>query len=214
MYDRVAEPYAAQFFDELDRKPFDRRLLDDFAARCRDAGPVLDVGCGPGHVARYLRDRGVAAEGVDLSPGTVAVARRLNPGLPVRVGDLTALDVDDHSIAGVVAFYSLIHLPRPVLPAALRELHRALRPEGVLLAALHGGSGELHADEFVGQPVAVAAALYTGDELARLLADAGFTVEAVRERPPYEFEHPTPRLYALATATATGAAPEDASPSR
>jgi SAM-dependent methyltransferase len=199
VYDRVAEAYAAQFFDELDRKPFDRGLLDEFADRC-DAGPVLDLGCGPGHVAQYLRERGVAAEGVDLSPATVAVARRLNPGLPVRVGDLTDLGVADRSVAGIVAFYSLIHLPRAAFPAAARELHRVLRPGGVLLAALHGGAGEVHADEFCGQPVAVEATLYAVDELARLLAEAGFVVEAVLARPPYEFEHPTERLYARATA--------------
>jgi SAM-dependent methyltransferase len=158
------------------------------------------VGCGPGHVARYLRERGVAAEGVDLSSATVAVAQRLNPGLPVRVGDLTGLDVDDDELAGIVAFYSLIHLPRPAFPAAARELHRVLRPGGVLLAALHGGTGGVHTDEFVGQPVAVDATLYTADELDRLLTDGGFIVEAVRARPAYEFEHPTERLYAVATA--------------
>ena len=158
------------------------------------------MGCGPGHVARYLRERGVAAEGVDLSPATVAVARRLNPGLPVRVGDLTALDVPDRSVAGIVAFYSLIHLPRAAFPAAARELHRALRSGGVLLAALHGGTGEVRADEFCGQPVAVEATLYTADEVAGLLAEAGFTVEVVLSRAPYEFEHPTVRLYARATA--------------
>jgi SAM-dependent methyltransferase len=127
------------------------------------------------------------------------VARRLNPGLPVRVGDLRALHVGDHAVAGIVAFYSLIHLPRPAFPAALRELHRALRPGGVLLAALHGGTGEVHTDEFLGQPVTVEATLYTASEVTGLLADAGFRVEAALTRPPYEFEHPTERLYALAT---------------
>jgi SAM-dependent methyltransferase len=158
-------------------------------------------------VARYLRQRGVVAEGVDLSPATVAVANRINPDVPVRVGDLTALDVADHSVAGIVAFYSLIHLPRPALPAALRELHRALQPRGVLLVALHGGTGEVHADEFVGQPVAVDATLYTADEVAGLLADSGFTVDAVLERPPYEFEHPTDRLYVRATTDPAGLPP-------
>ncbi len=199
VYDEVGEAYAARFFDELDHKPYDRRRLDEFADRCRDDGLVLDVGCGPGHVARYLRERGVDAEGIDLSPATVAVARRLTPGLAVRVGDLTALDVADDSVAGIVAFYSLIHLPRASLPVAVRELHRVLRPGGVLLAALHGGSGEAHADEFCGQPVAVDATLYSADELSRRLAEGGLAVEAVLSRPPYDFEHPTERLYAWAT---------------
>jgi len=59
-YDRVAEKYAAAFFDELERKPFDRALLDRFAAAAAGRGRVCDVGCGPGHVGRYLAARGVS----------------------------------------------------------------------------------------------------------------------------------------------------------
>ena len=199
VYDDVAAAYAARFFDELHHKPYDRHLLDEFAARCQGDGLVLDVGCGPGHVARYLRERGMAMEGIDLSPAMVAVARRLNPGLPVRVGDLMALQEADDSVAGIVAFYSLIHLPRASFPDAVRELHRVLRPGGVLLAALHGGTGEAHADEFCGQPVAVDATLYSDDEVDRRLAEGGLAVEAVLTRSPYDFEYPTERLYAWAT---------------
>src|SRR5262245_22140760 len=86
-YDEVADEYVRRIYDELANKPFDRKLLDDFAesirkeVRGRDApggdtrsdgmrhGPVLDVGCGPGHVSRYLRDRGVDMHGLDLSAG-------------------------------------------------------------------------------------------------------------------------------------------------
>src|SRR5439155_15857605 len=79
-YDRVAEKYAAAFFDELERKPFDRALLDRFAAAVAGRGRVCDVGCGPGHVGRYLAARGVEVFGLDLSPRMVELARRLNPG--------------------------------------------------------------------------------------------------------------------------------------
>src|ERR1700704_2599411 len=110
-YDVVAAAYAAQFFDELSRKPFDRTLLDAFAADCVGRGTVLDVGCGPGHVARYLSERGVTAAGVDLSPAMVDLARQLNPGLEFSTGDMRHLEVADNSLAGIVAFYSVIHIP-------------------------------------------------------------------------------------------------------
>src|ERR1700694_1055011 len=92
-YEVVAEAYAAQFFDELSRKPFDRMLLDAFAADCTGRGPVLDVGCGPGHIARYLSDRGANAAGLDLSPAMVELARKLNPGPRFRVGDMRGVGV-------------------------------------------------------------------------------------------------------------------------
>jgi SAM-dependent methyltransferase len=96
---------------------------------------VADVGCGPGHVTRYLRDRGVDAFGVDLSPQLVALAREANPGIRFDVGDMGALDVPSGSLAGVLANYSLIHTPPGVLPATLTELSRVLAPGGYLLAA-------------------------------------------------------------------------------
>ena len=83
VYGRVAERYAERFSDELAGKPVDRRLLDDVATRCRTVGPVLDVGCGPGHAARYLHDRGVDAAGVDLTPEMIAVAFATQPGAAV-----------------------------------------------------------------------------------------------------------------------------------
>ena len=75
-YDVAAEHYAATFAAELDGKPFDRNLLDRYAAEAAGRGEVWDVGCGAaGHLTRYLADRGVAASGADISPGSVAVAR-------------------------------------------------------------------------------------------------------------------------------------------
>src|SRR6266850_631643 len=90
-YDRVAEHYATEYFDELKRKPFDCELLDTFAESVRDDGPVCELGCGPGQVARYLKDRGVDVCGLDLSSEMVRVARDLNPDISFEQGDLCAL---------------------------------------------------------------------------------------------------------------------------
>src|SRR5262245_55130656 len=103
-YDRVADEYVRRIFDELQHKPLDRQLLDRFAARVRDIGPACDLGCGPGHVARYLQERGVPVCGVDLSPAMVQRARGLTPAVEFRQGDLMALDAPDGAWAGIAAF--------------------------------------------------------------------------------------------------------------
>src|ERR1700678_3724035 len=103
-YDDLSAEYAVHVAGELAGKPLDRRLLDRFAEQVRGAGPVCDLGCGPGHVARYLHDCGVDVAGIDLSPGMVEQARKLHPGIAFRVGDMLALDVGDGAFAGVVAF--------------------------------------------------------------------------------------------------------------
>lgn len=194
-YDRIAFRYAEALFDELSRKPFDRLLLDTFAEHVRGRGDVWDIGCGPGHVGHYLHERGVSVCGLDLSPGMIACARQLNPELSFREGSMLALDTPDDSLAGIVCFYAIIHLRRDEAETALREFWRAVQPGGPILLAFHGGSGEVHSTEMMGEPVDVTATLFEGDEMAGYARDAGFIDVDVRERRPYEFEYQSRRVY-------------------
>src|SRR5512136_3044754 len=112
-YDRVSAEYAARFGDEMSYKPFDRLMLDWLIAKVDGRGPICDMGCGPGQIARYLHSRGAPACGIDLSPEMVSQAQRLNPEIPFQQGDMLALTgVGDESLGGIAAFYTLIHIPR------------------------------------------------------------------------------------------------------
>ena len=198
-YDRVAEEYARRIYDELQHKPLDRELLDRFAARMRDLGAACDLGCGPGHVGRYLHDRGVRVVGIDLSSKMVEVARRLNLGIEFRQGDMMALDIADEAWAGIAAFYSLIHIPRANLLETLRELRRVLQPGGLLLLAFHIGHETLHLDDWWEQKVSVDFFFFQPAEIATSLTSAGFEIEEVLEREPYPVvEHPSRRAYIFA----------------
>jgi SAM-dependent methyltransferase len=199
-YDRVADEYAQRFYNELKGKPFDRELLDRFASLVGD-GRVCDVGCGPGHVTRYLRERGCDAFGVDLSARMVEVATIRNPGIEFRVGDLRALPVDDGSLAGIVCFYSLIHLEFDQLTASLARLRRGLRAGGRLLLAVHEGRETRQPGELWGIPVALRFHFFTYEQLTTALLEADFTIEQITHRAPYpEVEVDTNRLYASAIA--------------
>ena len=85
-YDRLAEEYANRIADELQHKPLDRELLDRFARDVEGLGEVCDMGCGPGHVARYLRDAGASVFGLDLSPGMVEQAQEAQSGYSLSPG--------------------------------------------------------------------------------------------------------------------------------
>ena len=198
-YDRVADEYVRRIADELQHKPLDRQLLDRFAASVRDVGPACDMGCGPGHVARYLHARGVQVYGVDLSAEFVERARRLNPDIGFQQGDMMALDMADEAWAGIAAFYSLIHIPRADVVYALRELRRVLRPGGVLLLSFHIGDDMIHLDDWWGQKVCVDFFLFQSAEMTSYLAAAGFEIEEVVEREPYpDIEHQSRRSYIFA----------------
>ena len=206
-YDAVAAEYVQRIFHELDHKPFDRQLLDRFAAEVQGLGPAADIGCGPGHVARYLHDRGVRVCGIDLSAQMVQHAWRLNPGIEFLKGNMMALEVPDGAWAGIVAFYSIIHVPRNQVVAALRELKRALQPGGILLLAFHIGDQVLHLDEWWERKVCLDFVFFQSDEMATYLQTAGFTVEEVLEREPYaqDVEHQSRRSYILARAPRSAA---------
>ena len=192
-YDRVAEHYAAEYFDELSRKPFDCDLLTRFRQGLPLNARVCDIGCGPGHIARYLANQGLAVTGIDLSPAMVRTARRLNPGMTFETGDMLELPFAARWFAGIAAFYSLIHLERELLPRALMELYRVLAPEGRLLVTFHAGEGEIHRNEWFGQLVAVHVTLFTSTEMMKAMEQAGFRIGEVLERAPYEFEYPSRR---------------------
>ena len=194
-YDCVAEQYANEFFEELKRKPFDCEMLDAFAESIRDKGVVYEFGCGPGQVARYLRDRGVDMCGVDLSAEMVRVARRLNPDIPFDRGDMQDLNVAADSLAGIVLFYSIIHIERKNVTRALHSMNRALFAGGELFMAFHGGEGQVHRDEWYGQLVSIDFILFQEDEMAGYLEAAGFDDIRIVQREPYDFEYPTRRFY-------------------
>jgi len=198
-YDTVAEEYTARISDELDGKPFDRELLDRFADTMRDRGRIYDVGCGPGHVARYLHERGLDVTGIDLSPRMIEAARRCHPDVRFEQGDLTALAAPDASAIGIVAFYSIIHVARDQLVPALYELGRVLVPGGALLLAFHIGAQTVHLDQWWGHQVSADFHFFEPSDMAAALTHAGFTVDTVAERDPYPgVEHPSRRAYVWA----------------
>lgn len=198
-YDQVAEEYVARIFHELEHKPLDRLLLQHFAAEVRALGQVADIGCGPGHVARHLSTLGVDVFGIDLSPRMVELAQNLTPAVPFRQGDMTALNLPENSLGGIVAFYSIIHVPREQVASTLQGFYRTLQPGGLLLLSFHEGQQTLHWEEWWGKQVSLDFIFFDRSEIEQHLKAAGFVLEESLVRSPYEgFEVSTQRVYILA----------------
>ncbi|MCW0214838.1 MAG: methyltransferase domain-containing protein [Pseudonocardia sp.] len=183
-YDAIAADYAEHFRGYLDSMPSERAILDAFAELVRADGPVLDVGCGPGPALARLRTHGVTVFGLDLSPGMVDVARWANPGVRIDVGSMTAIERPDASLGGVVAWYSIIHVPAEELPAVFAEFRRVLVPRGHLLLAFQVGDEPLHLDEAFGHEVDLDYRRLRPERIAELLDGAGFDVLASTVREP------------------------------
>ncbi|MEU8897524.1 class I SAM-dependent methyltransferase [Nocardia sp. NPDC048505] len=197
-YDEIAEDYAARFGAELRDKPLDRALLRVFSDDVGDEALVADIGCGPGHVAWYLQHLGCRVTGVDLAPRMIEVAAAAHEDIEFRTGDMRALEVEDGAWGGIVALYSIIHLPAAELPAAFGEFHRTLRPGGLLLVSFHVGDEVLHLDDMLGHPVDLDFHFFERPRIETLLTAAGFLIDAAVERRAYPSEVETTRAYLLA----------------
>lgn len=190
-YDTVAIDYTEIVKAvELTESPLDRAMLTAFAELVQAAGggPVADLGCGPGRVTTYLDALGLSVFGVDLSPAMVEVARQTHPDLQFSVGSMTALDLVDGQLGGIVAWYSIIHTPPELLPVVFAEFYRTLAPGGYLLVGFHVGDEHLHSEQAYGHSVTLDAYLLRPDRLAELVSQAGLTVTAQLVREPGERE--------------------------
>ncbi|MEU8228464.1 tyrosine-protein phosphatase [Actinoplanes sp. NPDC048967] len=200
-WDAVADWYTEQFRGELAAKIWDRALLAGFAELVSVApGPVVEVGSGPGATTEFLHGLGVDVSGIDLSPGMVAVARRDHPEIRFQVGSMTDLPVPDASLAGLVAWYSIVNLPDEALPVVFGEFHRVLAPGAPVIVSFQTGD-EVRVNKDIAfhrrRPEAVAA----------LLVAAGLepVLQTVRE----PAEHPglveqVPQAYLVARRPSAG----------
>ena len=199
-YDVLAVEYADRLVDELEHKPFDRWLLDR-VAELAGAGPIADVGSGPGNIAGRLASAGADVFGFDLSPGMVDEARRRFPDVQFEVADLTRLLRPRTSDAwgAITAWYALVHLAGSELAPAVDGLARVLRPGGWLALAVHVGHEVRHVDEMWGLTVDLDFVLHDRTAVLAAVRGGGLVDVEWYLRGPYpKAEVETDRLYVLA----------------
>jgi SAM-dependent methyltransferase len=183
-YSLLVEQYVSLFGSVAHVHPGDLGLIGRHLAQA--SGPVLDLGCGPGHLTGFLRSVGADVTGIDLVPEFIAHARATHPGLRFEVGSMVDVDRPAGSVAGVLAWFSLIHLDPGQVDGVLATIRRVMAPGGAFVLGFFDGAEVEPFDHKV-----VTAYRWPVDEMARRLVLAGF-VEVERlhraqegERRPY-----------------------------
>ena len=180
-YDAVAEDYARLLPDMTLEAPLDRGVLAAFAEMLGAQGDplVVDVGCGAGRVTKHLDEAGLRVIGLDLSPAMVGVARALHAELPFLAAQAAALPLRTGTAGGLLAWYSLIHLPTEALAGVFAEFARVTRPGATVLVAFQAGDGQ-RVDRATSyeQPVPLRYYRHDVDDVAAALEAAGFALYA------------------------------------
>jgi SAM-dependent methyltransferase len=187
----MSQQYIALFDGDWQAHEDDRSLIRRHLTGL--PGPVLDVGCGPGYWTGYLHSLGVDVTGIDMVPEFITHAQATHPGPAFRLGSMTELDAPTHSVAGVLAWYSTIHLPPAELDRVLATFHRLLAATGMLVAGFFGSDDD---DVAAFDHAVITAYRWPADVFAEHLATAGFTeVQRLKQRYP---ERPDRKYAAIA----------------
>jgi SAM-dependent methyltransferase len=204
-YDTVAASYADQLAGHLAQQPFDRAALAAYAELVHAAADgnsprVTEIGCGPGRITAHLASLGLCASGIDLSPAMVDEARRRHPGIEFTVGSMTALDLPEGQLDGIVAWYSVIHVPPAEHRAVYAGFRRALKAGGHLLLAFQVGDERREITEAYGHSgLCCDAYRLQPDRVEDDLAASGFAHVARLTRAPVGPEK-QPQAYLIARA--------------
>lgn len=199
LYDTVAIEYSETFSGEHDKKPKDQEILHRFSLEIGARRPVWDFGCGPGQTTVYLQKLGIEISGLDLSEKTLEQARAAHPEIHFQKGNTLELEFENDSIAGVVAFYAIVHFTAEQVERACEEIFRVLQPGGLFLFTYHIGTETIHVEEFLGQKIDIDFMFFTTDFISSCLKKQGFEKIETIEREPYaEVEYESRRAYVFA----------------
>ena len=174
-YERRSDDYVAMFPSISATDPEDRDLIQAWALA--QTGPLLDVGCGPGHWTGWLHGQGLDIEGIDPVPAFIDRARLKHPEVRFGVGRAEALGVETSSLGGILAWFSVIHTHPELIGETFSEFARALRPGGGLCVGFFAGVDLVPFEHPVSE-----AYFWPVSRLEGLIEQAGFSVVSTRLR--------------------------------
>lgn len=167
--------HAAKFAQHFEEK-LGAHELTKFLSRVRKGGLILDAGCGSARDAAYFMSKGYQAQGIDLSEGLLAEAKKLHPEVPTQPMSLTDITLPESTFDGVWCKAALLHLERKDIPTVLHSFYRILKPGGHLFIQTKVGEGE------GSQPVPFDTNMtrhftfFTLEEMIHLLEEAHFKI--------------------------------------
>lgn len=137
-WNKIASLYQKKFMD-LDLY---NDTYDAFCAQVtiRNAS-VLEIGCGPGNITRYLLQKrpDFNIEAIDVAPNMIKLAQQNNPGATFNVMDTRALDSIERTFDAIMIGFCLPYLSKSDVKKLLKDCAAILVPEGLIYMSFVGG---------------------------------------------------------------------------
>ena len=156
-----------------------RHYLEALRTSLPTGASVLDLGCGTGVHATADLARSYDVVAVDLSEQSVRIAKRELPGVSFVCGDIGSVAFAPRSFDGVIAFFSLIHVPREEHADVVTSVRSWLRPGGWFVATVGAGEGSEGTGEFLGAEMFWSS--WDADTSVELVRNAGLDVVGARD---------------------------------
>ncbi len=170
VYDKISYAYAAKFSEPSDH-------IGDFLNLIPRGGRIIDVGCGPGVDSEYMLTKGFEVVGIDLSLKMLKLARKKNPNAIFQQEDIREINFEQGTFDGILASYSLIHIPKKDIPNVLKTFFKILRPNGIICIGIQEGeSREVSIAEPLKSDEKIFVNVISANELHNLLERNRFTV--------------------------------------
>ena len=171
-YEKIADEYTKEYIDDLSDVPY----IDGFLSLLPAKAKVLDVGSGPGQFSHYIKEKGFSVQGIDMSTKMLEIAKERFPDISFKEMDMRALQFGDGSFDGLLAAYSIIHIPTEEIPEVLKEFSRVLKPDGHLMIIAQEGIADQIVDEPLMEGEKIFVNFFSLDSLSGFVKDSGFEI--------------------------------------
>lgn len=171
-YRKMAQKYTDAYFDDISDFPQVLKYLNLIPK----GGQILDVGSGPGNFTKFIKNQNYTVTGVDLTPEMIDIAKQKVPGTDFLLMDMRDLNFSDNKFDGLIAAYSLIHIPTVELLDTLKGFYRVLKPGAHALIITQKGEPDQTIDEPLAPGCQMFFNFFTEERLATVLTEAGFTL--------------------------------------
>ena len=197
-YDKAAQKYYDSFYNELDKKPFDKNFIDIFLSNLNSNSIICDAGCGPcGHLENYIFNKGFKITGIDISERCIEIAQKHFPEIKFETGNFSNFNCNDNYFDGLISYYSIIDTPKIYIDKILKEFNRVLKKNGFLLLVVKEGKGEGYQNELLGIRTKIYFSHFSEKEIKTYLEANNFEIKKMQKRNPYPDEIKVNRIFSI-----------------